>query len=383
MPILKKTLAITFLSLCSSALLAQTTFVPLRINECPGGGVSDCITTPTNLFTTGEQYLMKDGFTLDPANGVLPDSWSMLTRWQGSSMNNPVTYNLGAFTGLNVPPPTSYYQRGFAPESAAGTPGSQIYRDTAGMLINTWSIPHRFVQGGSYNNMYGYAWSPSQWPAIFADGNHLMLQTEASVPFVSSWNNGAFEGDSRANARGQLAFFAYIADITNPGSPPIALISLIYENGFATAPENLATMARCSNPAYVMQNSDVSVSRDYKFGVWFSNKTVCRESGFYTGEIVKSAPFDSGFFRVEFTREYVSQVIAKIRARDTGFPCTQHPEKICPVNYSTNLGDYRLQYAGLISELTLIDGGIVMNESIAKNASMAARVKNTGIYLSK
>lgn len=35
------------------------------------------------------------------------------------------------------------------------------------MLINTWSIPHRQVVGGGYNDMFGYQWGVGSEPNAF------------------------------------------------------------------------------------------------------------------------------------------------------------------------------------------------------------------------
>lgn len=78
-----------------------------------------------------------------------------------------MTYQLGDYTKFLVPVPVSTFQHGWAElVDPTGTPGTQLYCKEGGSLLNTWPIRHNTVQGGGYNNMFGYSWSPENAPRV-------------------------------------------------------------------------------------------------------------------------------------------------------------------------------------------------------------------------
>ena len=162
-------LAVSGAVLSSSGHVSAQTFVPIK--------EPDCLSNVSPLFTTGGQYI-------DANNGVPDNSWSILARWQGSDfVQNPVVYDISDFTRMNYSDTgpwaapavgsVSNWQRGVQPESAvAATPGVQLYCNMMGMLINTWWVPHRYIEGGGYNDMFGYSWSTTGTPAPDAYSQH-------------------------------------------------------------------------------------------------------------------------------------------------------------------------------------------------------------------
>ncbi len=357
-----RSLAAMLLVLATSAgALAQSVFYPVK--------EPDFLTSVNGLFTTGGQYR-------DANNGVLQDSWSMLVRWQGDNMvANPVVYDLGMFTGLHVAP-TTQWQRGLQPEHPSGTPGVQLYGYEAGMLINTWSVPHRFIEGGGYNDMYGYAWSPALRPEAFlrrsgygaAFSTQLVLQAEIAVPWFASWAyvNGAWvqSPNSGAYGDGQAALFAYLEDRSHPWLPPIALVALAWGNRAGACPADARG----------------AVAYDYPAGVWFGASGMCTTdimTKFY-GATTERVPFsDRRFFRIHVTPQNWTNLIRRINAQ--GPQCAPN----CPpTGYSEDPGQYRLQYAGVIAEVVLLENGAPANASPLRQSSMGLNIRGVGIYQS-
>jgi hypothetical protein len=349
---------------------AQNVFVSLKD--------PDFLTNVNGLFTTGGQYR-------DPNNGVLQDNWSMLVRWQGDLVSNTVSYDLGAFTSFHVPQPTYTWQRGQQPENAAGTPGVQLYGYRAGMLINTWTIPHISILGGGYNDMYGYAWSSGRRPDAFVMHNsygapigpaHLVLQASMAVPWFGSWSfvNGAWAYGQEAQS-GQLSLFAYLEDKTRPDLPPIAIIGETWDSRSASCPAN----------------GKGFVGFDYPTGVWFGSAALCNTditSVFYLPWPTQTGLFsDERFFRVHITPTNWQNLIARINSAgpansDPSLRCT--PGASCPpTGYSSDPGNYSVQYAGIIAELALIENGITNTASPNRQASMGVDIYGVGVYSSR
>lgn len=326
----------------------------------------DLLTSVAGLFTTGGQYV-------DPNNGVLQDSWSMLVRWQGANfVASPVAYDLGNFTGVQVPAPRTTWQRGPQPEDG-GTPGVQLHGYEAGMMISTWSIPHINIVGGGYNDMFGYAWSPSQRPAPFSNGSDLVVQAELAVPTFDSWGFVAGNwaqapaNDTGLYADGQLDLFFYLEDRAHPTLPPIAVVNVAWGNRFGG----------CTPQGFV--------GFDYPQGVWFGASGICTtdiSTHLYSAP-TQTATFSAPqFFRIHITRANWVNLINRINAAgpvSSTITCT--PGVSCPMNgYSTNPDDYRLQYAGVIGEAVLLENGSPANTSTIRQLTMGATIRGVGIY---
>jgi hypothetical protein len=327
----------------------------------------DDLQNASGLFTTGGQYV-------DPNNGVLQDSWSMLVRWQGDTIvSAPVSYDLGAFTGFTTPAPATSWQRGFQPENSLGTPGVQVNGMRAGMLINTWSTPHRYIEGGGYNDMYGYAWSAAKRPLAFIadDGMpaHLVLQSLMAVPWFAAWQlNGSTwtqvpYGDT-LTGDGQLDLFAYLEDETHPSLHPIALVVVGWGN-------RMGPCGAAGSPGFV--------GYDYPGGVWFGAAGICTTdiTTHIYGTLTQNQLFsDERFFRIHITPANWQTLISRINAQ--GASCAVGA---CPASgYSTDISHYRLQYAGVIQEIALLENGSPKNESTIRQVSMGSHVNGVGIY---
>lgn len=370
-------------TLLSTGLVFAQTFVTIKDPEC--------LSNVGPVFTTGGQYV-------DPNNGVPDNSWSMLTRWQGNNFVNPVTYDISNFTKMNYSdtgpwapsaPPVgvpSNWQRGYQPENGTdATPGVQVYCNMVGMILNTWWVPHIPVVGGGYNDMFGYSWSTTTAPDAFvvrgadrqvAFVTDLVVQSDIAVPSVYSYrnpDNPAVPPD-RNQPVGQVALFAYILDSSNPNLHPIALVSGTHD----TRPE-----------ALVAQDY---VGCDYSTGVYFASGKVGNTSAYYTADYSTAPqvlPLDRNpvrdpglpsesyqFFRMRITPANFNALIAKINS-------TNPSVAGCPANgYSTDISNYRIKYAGLITEMVLTDGRFdsILNDRNKDQMSMGVKAKDVGIY---
>ena len=245
--------------------------------------------------------------------------------------------------------------------------------DRAGMMISTWSIPHINIVGGGYNDMYGYAWSPSQRPAVFSNGSDLVVQALLAVPTFDSWaftagnwvqapsSNTGLYGD------GQLDLFFYMEDRAHPTLPPIAVVNVAWGNRYGG----------CSPTGFV--------GFDYAQGVWFGSSGICTTdiSTHLYGALSQTAVFpNEQFFRIHITRANWVNLINRINAAgptSSTIQCT--PGTTCPMNgYSINPDDYRLQYAGVIAEVVLLENGSPNNTSAIRQITMGANIHGVGIY---
>ncbi len=364
-----RSLLLFILLLCSADSAFAQVFTSITPPDCPADSAG--------LFTTGQQFV-------DADNGVLPNSWSMLVRWQGNPtvgptqwITHPMEYNGGIYTGYT--PPGSYVasQRGFTPENPGGTPGVQLHCFDAGMLINTWATPHDGapVVGGQFNDMYGYAWAPSALPYAFRtvrDGAvvpaELVIQADLGVPLLVGWSgaqqsDGSYAFTPVADTKAistygsaTLAFFVYLADTAHPLLHPIVILAAPFDNGY-------------SDCASWVQGPNAFMSYDYgvnaqELGVWFASDWLCNSDVTtvrYTSP-TQGFPYQGqGFFRVHVTPQNLVNFIHRINAQqcqagtnDSCGGCV--PGQTCPsIGYSTNPNDYKIRYVGIIAEVALCD----------------------------
>lgn len=353
-----------FRSITAVALLAFSGFT---FAGAPGAfdaiKESDCI-DPYNF--TGFLVGNSTNTSVSPIWGVPAGQWSMMSMWQGDDFSsNVINYDIGKFTGLHGVPPAG--QRGARPrlppyyypvEDPDGSPGVQVNCHDAGMLLNTWETPHRPVVGGSYNNLWGYAWANSVNPFRGADGKptELVVQGEIAVPlfyYVKKQGTGV--------PVAQIVMFAMLRDITNPSLHAIAVMGTAFDSGWG------ATMSYDGYLAYDFGNSAIDQARTSypqwypgasANGVWFTSQPIggnypymrTRYSTLPSGPVAQrsdlSAPLQ--FFRYHISPKNLLNVVNGINAH----PCSGPPQ--CPAKgYSTNPDHYVVEYAGVIAETTL------------------------------
>lgn len=340
---------------------AGQTFTPISDSSCSNSATF-------SGWAVGEQYV-------DSNNGVPVDQWSMLVRWQGklpplpTFVTNPVSYELGAATGL-----FGAVQRGVQPEiPASGTPGVQIKCNgngvpmDAGMLINTWPIPHRPIVGGGYNDMFGYKWSDAYEPRIFESGDDIVIQANLCVPWYQTWGSGVF---------GSVHFFAYLRDMSDltGARHPIAVIATAYDAKFSGisggsvnfdySPDETNYRANLF-PGWVQPDASGG-------GVWFgagylnkslpSNyiKIIHEERRIESALAPEScSSMASRFWRVHISPENINNIVREIENYSCG-PGHPNQARGCPTpparGYSRRARDYSLQYAGVIAEIVIDDG---------------------------
>jgi hypothetical protein len=358
---------IGFLCAVGGATANAETFAQLTPTTCPASSAG--------LFTTGGQYL-------ESSNGVLQDSWSMLNRWQGSNMLNPVSYDGGAWTDLTTPAPHSAWQRGFQPESAAAaTPLTQLHCFDAGMIINTWHNPHVPVLGGAFNDMYGYAWSPARRPHAFQQIHwwgvgpaELVVQGTLAVPGFDGFNqnpNGTWSAATNMNdvmsfGSGQYALFVYIRDTAHPLLHPIALLATAFANGIG--------LGQYTCPA----DGKGAIGSDYANGVWYANTGFCTSDVAtirYTGGFTQGSPFAAPtFYRVHYTPQNLINLVNRINASSCGSSCPQ-------TGYSVLPSDYVVEYAGVIAEVSPCDKTAGCQTTVTdNNVGLAVKASNVGVF---
>jgi hypothetical protein len=343
------------------------------------------------LFTAGGQYMQPGGSAGNlGSNGVLQNSWSMLVRWQDPTfIYSAFAGNLGALTGFQPPDPKDTWQRGRADTSPIGPQlaGVQLYGTQAGMLINTWNVGHVEVVGGGYNDMYGYAWAQGQRPDAFRRDtgsgtvpSHLVLQANVAVPSFTSWKlDGTWQECANAEqcADGQVGLFAYLEDRTRMDLPPIAYVALLYGS---------RANGSCGPSG--------GVASDYAGGVWFGAVGICTTdiSTAIVSTTTQNTTFSyPAFFRIHITPLNWTNLINRINSAGPSNPNPSlhcNPGSTCPpTGYSNNPDNYRIQYAGVIAEASLLEPNpqdpndrVRVNGSGIRQALLAATMQSMGIY---
>lgn len=351
-------------------VVAIAAFTSIAFGSIARAGTFEAIASAGCLgtFTTGEQY--RDPIGWGPGtNGLVyaQDQWSMLTRWQGQRewdfVDHAVAYDIGAFTGLH-----GATQRGVNPERSDGSAGVQSNCLTNGMLINTWTIPHRPVVGGWYNDMLGYYFSVANQVTPFIKNGvptHLVLQSSIAVPLFSpTYLSGYTDGMGIPVPPGaQIGFFAYLRDVTAPpGTAPIVVLAMAYMSVFSgtgadglifryrdyTSSETNATNAAYPNWATAAGGNGVC----FLSAAITSGKDTFVTKVYSEGETQELAPRADlnqpmSFWRVHITPMNLTNIVNRINNPTVNeVECPFKP----PSGYSENSANWVLEYAGVIAE---------------------------------
>jgi hypothetical protein len=343
---------------------AASTFTRLSAFETIKDPV--CISDPVTAaqsFSTGEQYN-------DPNNGILLDRWFMLSRWQGENeqdfVNNIVSYDFGKFTGLY-----GAFQRGVAPERSDGSAGVQLSCYDIGMWINTWTVPYRPINGGGYNDMFGYAFSsPNQVRPFIKDGvpTELVLQGNVGVPWFDRWNR---PGSSGA-IHGQVTFFAYLRDTAHPSYAPIVVIAATHGSNLAEEPYLTHGLVGWDYSA-----ADTDTFQDGPHGYWFTSSPPGSSGVWFASAPINSAN-NQRYVTTRYTQGQLTQDLAIVKVENPNPPMPFWRAHISPQNlinivtdinghtcspacpprppggYSSLPGDWVLEYAGVIAEARVV-----------------------------
>lgn len=153
---------------------------------------------------------------------------------------NPVTWNVGQFTGLQLPIGVRrHFQRGYQNDHINGTPAFQLKCKSAGFLLNTFQFDHQSgktecpdgypeCQGGPHAMLYEEF--GEYGPIIFrTPSSELTLQVYARLPWVHWTENPA---------AAQQYIFAYLIDQTT-GSTMAWLASLYDSRPFGQGNGNV------------------------------------------------------------------------------------------------------------------------------------------------
>lgn len=127
-------------------------------------------------------------------------------EWFGQ-VANPVTYDVGEFTGFRPPAPVSAWQRGFHDRGwPDGSSAVQLHCRDVGFMLNTYQFQHTVpLTGGGPNIVYEHHFDPR--PAIWArPDDRLHFSLDLRLPWL---NDGQAD---HATGRGvaQVSLFYYV-----------------------------------------------------------------------------------------------------------------------------------------------------------------------------
>jgi hypothetical protein len=350
----------------------RTTFIP------PPPNTTVAIAPPSCgiAFSTGEQYRDPPGQGRGH-NGLLYNQWFMLARWQGANesnfVSNPVAYDVGNYTGLHG----ASQQRGVFPERADGSAAVQNSCTTSGMLLNSWTSPHRPVVGGWANDMLGYAFSADVRPFV-AGGlpTYMVWKAKIAVPLFVYAKNSARAPNSPPV--GQVGLFAYLKDKRHAAAPPIVVLAM--SHGSDLPPDWPGFRARDYEANWNSPFNNETQSTNYaksNYQYWFTDTAfngdgVCffsmaiKPSNYLTlmpdnagtfhgslpqtfalvnGQIVGNAAIPLESYSVALTPANMSNIVAVLNDPAQTY-CPFKPSD----NYSTDPADWALEYAGVIAE---------------------------------
>lgn len=360
----------------------QTITVPIT------GGALQALAAPSCgvSFSTGEQYLEPAGQG-PGTNGILKDQWFMLARWQGMNefdfVNNPVSYDVGRFTGVH-----GGVQRGVSPERSDGTAAVQSNCTTSGMLINTWSIPHRPVTGGWANDMLGYSFSADVRPFVSGGTDtYLVLKANLAVPaYVPARNTSRVPPGNQPAVAVQLGLFTYLRDKRpdHAAAPPIVVLAMSHASNIDSGWMGSTGFDYAANGTSEKDSTNQAKSRfpNWYLATPFNESGVCFVSapitpsqstfitampdnqGQYigstmqpifaiepgTGVIVGDPNAPMKLYSVAITQANLGQIVGQINAT-------------CPLapagGYSFVGADWAIEYAGVIAETPVITDEII------------------------
>jgi len=326
------------------------------------------------LFSTGEQYRDPDGVGRG-RNGIVRDNWFMLTRWQGARemdfVDHVVGYDVGQFTGLHTT-----NQRGVYPEQSAGSAAVQNSCYTSGMLLNSWTSPHRPVVGGWADDMLGYAFSGDVRPFTL-NGRETTLVISANV-VVPGFFQYRFFPDRGPPPTAQVGFFAYLRDKRpdHQSAPPIAVLAMTHMSNVDDSwPGGGGWDYQATDPnPYSNETTSYTYATSH-FPNWFpasqvgngvcyvsvpinlaENATDRHRITVVDADTAKwhsaltsyntdlSKPMES--YRVRITPDNLRNIVARVNQN-----CPYAINSAGP--YSTNAADWALEYAGIIAETAI------------------------------
>jgi hypothetical protein len=155
-----------------------------------------------------------DGHILPQFVGVADQTWRMNVRHMGNpgtaeldqQVANPVTWDVGFYTGLHVDDPRVQWQRGFLDLGPPdGTNAFQVQCTAAGSMINTYSFDRSEpVVGGGPNVTYGYDLATIDIRPWGEQRQQLVLRLDAEIPWLSVV----------ADAVGQFSMYGYFVDVS-------------------------------------------------------------------------------------------------------------------------------------------------------------------------
>lgn len=159
---------------------------------------SDCVASLSGRLISQHETAAVDKFQLIVRHMGKPGTAESLQE-----VSNPVTWDVGTYTGFAVPEPRASWQRGFKDEGPPiGTNAFQLQCEHAGSMINSWSFDHTVpVVGGGPNAVWQIVASAPSTP-FGSPSSALVVEADLAVPWIASWKGGV----------GQLSFFVYLRE---------------------------------------------------------------------------------------------------------------------------------------------------------------------------
>jgi hypothetical protein len=206
-----------------------------------------------------------------------------------------------------------------------------------------------------------------------------VIQANLAVTELARFPNHSGDLDKQV---GQLGFFAYLRDTAHPTLHPIAIVMLVASSGFDAEYYQHGALSY----DYSSQMND-----DGPNGVWFASgavgaNTAYTTTGYSQGNanaavasgVDPNAPMQ--FWRTHVTPANLANIVMAINQAYPACAAVGCPQAGYSANFPADLGNYVLEYAGLIMELALVEDTYDTAPGDTDQISMGFHGEGLGIY---
>lgn len=248
-----------------------TTAVCVLLPICTNAEVQDIYVGKHNrtMYDINTHFLV-DSYTPVYGKPVL------ISRHMGDQLKTVPTWDVSTYTGFSpVVTDATTSTAGMDGSVASGPNAAQVYGESVGLMLNSWSFQKKEVIGGGPHYIWSYMWNhkapeaPTPWKLWDSD---LTLQVKMKMPYMRRW------GDSV----GQLSFVVYAADMVNK-KPLVFVVNLhdprgMYDEGIGNDGNPFVSSPLSDGMRYVTKSKFSASQKKTTFGETFFRAHITRDN---------------------------------------------------------------------------------------------------------